>query len=279
MQHQQLKLNTQVIRNNVRQINDFNDARKCINRPGSIYGCTPTFPYISFQHYFMVLNPKGCKAFRDRMNKQHFDSSIWNTFSKHQANFGELTRKEMEGIAANSALGNTLMHAKDLQYLVLRNQFLNNSRLCTMNLVNSPNCKICVDTMDTNIHHFYECAMAKPIWVKVSDILNEIGIYIYIDTAMAILNCQVPADDIRRIIINFVRLEIRNTKLFEYILTECMIIKRLTTLASIFKELKFQSSIWANLFYYLSGLQIRKRVFPIINYNNQYPDGQEYAQY
>ena len=86
-----------------------------------------------------------------------------------------------------------------------------------------------------------------------------------------------PSNDIRRIIINFVRLEIRNAKLFEFILTECMIIKRLTTLAGIFKELKFQSSIWANLFYYLSGLQIRKRVFPRINYNGKFPDGQERA--
>ena len=87
-----------------------------------------------------------------------------------------------------------------------------------------------------------------------------------------------PANDIRRIVINFVRLEIRNAKLFEYILTECMVIKRLTTLASIFKQLKFQSSIWTNLFYHLSGLQIRKRVFPRINYNGQFPDGQEQAQ-
>ena len=147
-----------------------------------------------------------------------------------------------------------------------------------MKLIDSPNCKICVNTKDTNIHHFYECAMAKPIWDKVSDILNEIGIYIYIDAATTILNLQVPSNDIRRIVINFVRLEIRNAKLFEYILTECMIIKRFTTLASIFKELKFQNSIWANLFYYLSGLQIRKRVFPRINYNGQFPDGQEQAQ-
>ena len=103
-------------------------------------------------------------------------------------------------------------------------------------------------------------------------------IYIYIDAATTILNLQVPANDIRRIVINFVRLEIRNAKLFEYILTECMIIKRLTTLASIFKELKFQNSIWANLFYHLSGLQIRKRVFPRTNYNGKFPDGQEHAQ-
>ena len=147
-----------------------------------------------------------------------------------------------------------------------------------MKLIDSPNCKICVDTKDTNIHHFYECVMAKPIWDKVSDILNEIGIYIYIDAAASILNLQVPANDIRRIVINFVRLEIRNAKLFEYILTECMLIKRLTTLASIFKELKFQNSIWANLFYHLSGLQICKRVYPRINYNNLYPDGQETAE-
>ena len=152
----------------------------------------------------------------------------------------------MEEIVANSAQGNVLMHAKDLQYLVLRNQFLNNSRLYLMNLTESPNCKVCVDTKDTNIHHFYECAMAKPIWDNISDILNEIGIYIYIDAAATILNLQVPPNDIRRIIINFVRLEIRNAKLFEYILTECMVIKRLTTLASIFKELKFQNSICCN---------------------------------
>ena len=120
--------------------------------------------------------------------------------------------------------------------------------------------------------------MAKTLWDKVSDIVSEIGIYIYIDKATSILNCQVPARDIRRIIINFVRLEIRNAKLFEYILTECMLIKRLTTLASIFKELKFQNSIWANLFYHLSGLQICKRVYPRINYNNLYPDGQEAAE-
>merc|ERR1712101_106959 len=277
LQHQQLKLNTQLIRSNLKQINDFNDSRRRIDRSGSIHGCTASFPCISFQHYFLITNPKGCKAFREKMNKQYFDTSIWNSFSKHQANFGELNREEMEQIAANSAQGNTLMHAKDLQYLVLRNQFLNNSRLYTMKLINSPNCKICVNTKDTNIHHFYECAMAKPIWIKVSDILNEIGIYIYIDAAASILNCQVPSNDIRRIIINFVRLEIRNAKLFEYILTECMVIKRLTTLASIFKELKFQSSIWANLFYYLSGLQIRKRVFPRINYNGKFPDGQERA--
>ena len=89
----------------------------------------------------MITNPKGCKAFRERINKQYFDPSIWNAFSKHQANFGELTRKEMEEIAMNSAQGNALMHAKDLQYLVLRNQFLNNSRLCKMNLINSETAK------------------------------------------------------------------------------------------------------------------------------------------
>ena len=119
--------------------------------------------------------------------------------------------------------------------------------------------------------------MAKPLWDRISDALNEIGIYIYIyiDKAVAILYCQVPSNDIRRIIINFIRLEIRSAKLFEYILTECMLIKRVTTLASIFKELKFQSSIWANIFYYLSGLQIRKRVYPRIYYNNLFPDGQQ----
>ena len=278
LQHQQLKLNTALIRNNLRQINDFNDSREIHNRSGSIHGCTASFPAISFQQHFLLTNPKGCKAFRERMNKQYFDPTLWNAFFKHESNFGELTRNEKEEIAANSAQGNVLMHAKDLQYLVLRNQFLNNSRLHIMKLIDSPNCKICVDTKDTNIHHFYECVMAKPIWDKVSDILNEIGIYIYIDAAASILNLQVPANDIRRIVINFVRLEIRNAKLFEYILTECIIIKRLTTLASIFKELKFQNSIWANLFYHLSGLQIRKRVFPRTNYNGQFPDGQEHAQ-
>merc|ERR1712126_367229 len=142
-----------------------------------IHGCTASFPAISFQQHFLVANPKGCKAFRERMNKQYFDPTLWNAFSKHESNFGELTRNEKEEIAANSAQGNVLMHAKDLQYLVLRNQFLNNSRLHIMKLIDSPNCKICVDTKDTNIHHFYECVMAKPIWDKVSDILNEIGIY------------------------------------------------------------------------------------------------------
>ena len=83
LQHQQLKLNTQVIRNNLKQINEFNDSRELINRSTSIHGCTPFFPCISFQHYFMILNPKGCKAFRDRINKQHYDPSIWNAFSKH----------------------------------------------------------------------------------------------------------------------------------------------------------------------------------------------------
>ena len=274
LQHQQLKLNTAALRSNLKQINDFNNSRDIHKRSGSIHGCDPTFPSISFQHHFLLTNPKGCKAFRERMNKQHFDPTLWNAFSKHESNFGELTRKEKEDITANSAQGNVLMHAKDLQYLVLRNQFLNNSRLYIMNLIDSPNCKICVDSKDTNIHHFYECVMAKPIWDKVSDIMNEIGIYIYIDAATAILNLQVPANDIRRIVINFVRLEIRNAKLFEYILTECMIIKRLMTLASIFKDLNFQNSIWANLFFHLSGLQIRKRVFPRLNQNGAFPNGQ-----
>ena len=43
LQHQQLKLNTQVIRNNLKQINEFNDSRELANRSTSKHGCTPFF--------------------------------------------------------------------------------------------------------------------------------------------------------------------------------------------------------------------------------------------
>ena len=88
--------------------------------------------------------------------------------------------------------------------------------------------------------------MAKSAWEITTTAFNEIGVHIFIDKAMAILNFpEVSANDIRRGVINFVRLEIRNAKLNEYILSENLLIQRLITLAEIFMTLGHQQSIWA----------------------------------
>ena len=197
------------------------------------------------------------------MTAEKFNFNKWNCFKKHQANFGELEPAEMQQIAATATQGNFLMMAKDLQYLLIRNQFTNNSRLFLMGLVDSPNCKVCTDTKDTNVHHFYECPVARNAWDIVTTAFNEIGIHTFIDKAMSILNFpEVSANDIRRVVINFTRLEIRNAKLNEYILTENLLVQRLITLGEIFMTLGHQENIWANLFYHLSGVKIRHRIFP-----------------
>ena len=261
LSHLRLQKTTALLRRNLKHMNNFNNSRK---KPATtMQDNYPNFPNISFQHTFLLQAKKGCKDFRNRMNPETFKFHKWNCFKKHQANFGEMEVAEMQQIAATAAHGNCLMKAKDLQYLLIRNQFANNSRLYLMGLVESPNCKICKETKDTNIHHLYEYPAAKSAWEIVITAFNEIGVHIYIDKEMAILNYpEVNANDIRRVVINFVRLEIRNAKLNEYILSENLLIQRLITLAEIFMTQGHQESIWANLFYHLSGLRIKHRVFP-----------------
>ena len=110
--------------------------------------------------------------FRSKMPNNSFNMHKWSCFKKHQANFGEMEIAEMHQIAATATQGNFLMKAKDLQYLLIRNQFLNNSRLHLMGLIESPNCKVCKEIKETNIHHFYECSVAKNAWSTVTTACN-----------------------------------------------------------------------------------------------------------
>ena len=140
LSHARLEASTALLRRNLKHMNYFNNSRDIPST--SMQDNYPNFPNISFQHAFLLQAKTGCKDFRNRMSPSTFNFHKWNCFNKHQANFGELEPAEMQQIAATATQGNFLMKAKDLQYLLIRNQFTNNSRLFLMGLIESPNCKV-----------------------------------------------------------------------------------------------------------------------------------------
>jgi hypothetical protein len=77
------------------------------------------------------------------MPSNSYTQSDWKCFEHHWTKIGDLTKAEEEKIAKTSVKGNCLIKAKELQYLTIRNQYLTNSKLFKIGVIDSARCHRC----------------------------------------------------------------------------------------------------------------------------------------
>ena len=183
-------------------------------------------------------------------------------FRSHQTKIQDLTTAEQEKIAKISVKGTCLIKAKELQYLTIRNQYLTNSKLFQMGIIDSAKCNRCEKNnlgfhLDDLPHHFFHCPESRIIWETLTDIFNENLTYLYIDENIAILNLlDFTENDYRRLIINFTRLEISNSRKCDYQLSPKLYKRKLKEMCEIFSTFHGQKESFMRIFTYLTFCEI-----------------------
>ena len=199
------------------------------------------------------------------MPSTQYNKSDWKCLEHHQTKIKDLTDAECETIAKTSVKGNCLMKAKELQFLTIRNQYLTKSKLFKMGTINSPKCSQCHERnlgyhLDDLPHHMYLCPSSRIIWETLTEIFNENQTYLYIDENIAILNfIEFPEYDYRRLIVNFTRLEISNSRRFEYELSPELFSRKLKDMCEIFANFHSQRKYFMKIFIYLTFCEIEAR--------------------
>ena len=133
---------------------------------------------VSYSYNFLLNLKKGCKQFRQLMPHNLYNQSDWKCFEHHQTKIQDLTTAEEEKIAKISVKGTCLIRAKELQYLTIRNQYLTNSKLFQMGIIDSAKYNRCEKNnlgfhLDDLPHHFFHCPESKVIWETLTEIFNE----------------------------------------------------------------------------------------------------------
>ena len=109
-------------------------------------------------------------------------------------------------------------------------------------------------------HHFYHCPDSKIIWETLSEIFNENLTYLYIDENIAILNfLDFSENDYRRLIVNFTRLEISNSRKYDYHLSTKLYTRKLKDMCEIFSTFHGQKDSFMGIFTYLTFCEIEAR--------------------
>jgi hypothetical protein len=234
----------------------------------------------SYTFNFLLNLKKGCKHFRKLMPSSTYSQSDWKCFENHQNKMADITKEEEEKIAKTSVKGNCLIKAKELQFLTIRNQYLTNSKLYKMGTIESAKCQRCERNklgyhVDDLPHHFYHCPDSRIIWETLTEIFNENLTYLYIDENIATLNfIDYNEHDYRRLIVNFTRLEISNSRKCDYSLSPELYTRKLKDMCEIFASFHGQRDSFMRIFTYLTFCEIEAREMrhgPSIDPSNSIP--------
>ena len=166
------------------------------------------------------------------------------------------------------------MHFKKIPH---NHQVLTNSKLYQMGVIDSAKCIRCERNklgfhLDDLPHHFYHCPDSKIIWETLTEIFNENLTYLYIDENVAILNfLEYNENDYRRLIVNFTRLEISNSRKCDFPLSPNLYTRKLKDMCKIFSSFHGQKESFMRIFTYLTFCEIEAREIrhgPTINPSN-----------
>ena len=114
---------------------------------------------------------------------------LWKNFEK----FSTTHNIEHESLQSQIIkLSNTskLIEGKDLQYLLLRNTCLTNSKLHNMKILPTPECTLCLHPTQDSSHRFYFCPFIKPVWDFLSKITEGTSITHTFSYSCAIINVR-----------------------------------------------------------------------------------------
>ena len=104
--------------------------------------------------------------------------------------------------------------------------------------------------VDNLPHHMYHCPDSRAIWETLTEIFNENQTYLYIDENIAILNFVEFHEH------NYRRLEICNSKRFDYTLTPQSFNRKLKDMCEIFASFHSQRHNFIKIFVYLTFCEI-----------------------
>ena len=146
-------------------------------------------PFIHPIFHFTNPNTKGCRQFSKLIAEPKFDKNQWKNFENLAATHN---LDHDSPISQIIKLTNTskLIEGKDLQYLVLRNTCLTNSKLYSMNIVPTPECMLCLHPAQDSSHRFYFCPFIKPVWDFLSEITENTSISHTFSFSCAIINVK-----------------------------------------------------------------------------------------
>ncbi len=157
-------------------------------------------PHIPFNIAPIKHSKKGIKYINRVFNiKKTYYNIKWNT--NLQTQIDEDTWKRTYKICFNTVHDNYLIW---LQYRILNRILGIRSRLYKLNMINSPQCKLCnTNDEETLTHLFYQCPEVKSLWKNIQEwIKNKLNIQINITMTDVILgylpnnNFNVPMNTI-----------------------------------------------------------------------------------
>ena len=148
-------------------------------------------------------------------------------------------------------LANTskLIEGKDLQYLVLRNSCLTNSKLYNMKILPTPECTLCLHPKQDSAHRFYSCQFIKPVWDFLSDISKDTTIAHNFTFSCAINNVMnEPKNHPLTLLTNYTRLIINRDHINNFKIHPNTFLHKIFNLSDIFcaNDQKYQK-IWAEI--------------------------------
>ena len=198
------------------------------------------------------MSQKGCKAIRRTLTSETSTKNLWKCIRKIETKTGATVDEDEEKYFIKNLMKvDRLVFAKELKLQIIRNVFLNNSILYNIGKIESNLCPHC-STKDDNIHYFFQCKQVREVWNILSEVLNLMGNFVYIDVKTAIMGfTDLPTNDFRNLLVDFTRYEIRIAKLSGKILTKNWLIGRMSDLALAMKTCGYQKKAWENLFYLL----------------------------
>ena len=144
-------------------------------------------PFIHPILHYTNPNIKGCRQFSNLIYKATFDKKNWVNFDNLTNTHNldpDLPQTQISKLAKTSKL----IEGKDLQYLVLRNTCLTNSKLHSMKILPSPDCTLCLHPSQNSTHRFFHCKFVQTVWEFLCEITKDTSIAHTFTFACAIVN-------------------------------------------------------------------------------------------
>ena len=133
-----------------------NKCRKAVNF------CGNHAPFIHPILHHTNPNTQGCRQFSDLIQTRKFDWNQWKNF-ENLAVTHNIDHDSLQAQIIKLANTSKLIEGKDLQYLMLRNTCITNSKLYKMNIVTSPECTLCLHPTQDSAHRYFSCPFILPV--------------------------------------------------------------------------------------------------------------------
>ena len=114
-------------------------------------------------------NTQGCRQFSEWIQKREFDQNQWKNF-ENLAVTHNIDHDSLQAQIIKLANTSKLIEGKDLQYLMLRNTCITNTKLYRMNILTSSECTLCLHPTQDSAHRYFSCPFILPVWELLGDL-------------------------------------------------------------------------------------------------------------